>query len=288
MTILHPGCKINLGLRVLSRRADGYHDIESVFLPLASPCDELLIKKTQGRFSLECNVAIGKANTLAKAYRLFQEECSSAPGADIQLIKKIPMGAGLGGGSSDAAAFLIWLNEHSSQPLEPERLLALAARVGADTPFFLINRPAYIAGIGDIIEPFKGFSQPFWIVLVWPGVHSDTSQAFKMLDMRREGKLENGLTKICQADKKSLAENGVATIPDCRNDLETPVFSLFPLLAGLKRFFRRSGAIRAAMSGSGSAIYGIFEAPEIAQKAAKSLRQKYRHTYFLVCKSANG
>ncbi|MBD5552902.1 MAG: 4-(cytidine 5'-diphospho)-2-C-methyl-D-erythritol kinase [Desulfovibrio sp.] len=279
MIALSCGCKLNLGLRILSRLPTGYHELETLFYPLAWPADQLLICQPAGNHAAREIVvccdhpAINpEANLLVRAWRAFAAATCACPGGlVITLRKHIPVGAGLGGGSSDAACLLAWLNNNSPRPLSPASLAALAASLGADVPFFLYNRPCAASGIGDQLQPVSFASQGCYLVIVYPGIAIATHWAFAAWDA------ENSLTKARPAARKTCSKALDFACPE--NDLESPVFASFPELAKIKAELLALGAFSAGMSGSGSSIYGIFAARPAACAAAVSLRRHWPAVY---------
>lgn len=293
MTRLTAGCKVNLGLHVTGVRADGYHELDSLFYPLSTPCDHLEISETGGQgIAVRCDEPglDPERNTLTKAYAAFVKAAGSAPGIMVELRKGIPLGSGLGGGSSDAASLLLWLNQRAAQPLDDACLARAALAVGADTPFFLYNQPCRVQGIGEVLTPmdydFSGLS----LVLVCPGIHVDTAWAFARYDALFPGKgqaaRQNDLTKSpCKANGFFLSGAGdsVWSVWDIRNDLEAVVFPQYPQLAAIKADLLRLGAGAACMSGSGSSVLGLFSraAAARAEDAVAALRKDKRHVYLL-------
>ena len=295
MIRLGAGCKVNLGLRVLGRRPDGYHELDSVFWPLALPRDELRIRLTpEGGIRVRCDApGIDPArNTLTRAHAAFIAEGGAAPGLDVELVKRIPSGAGLGGGSSDAAALLLWLNARAKRPLAPQALARAALTVGADVPFFLTRRPSRVRGIGEVVEPLdvaRADCAPLFLVLVCPGIHVATGQAFARLDELGAmpggaGSSQNNLTKPGRAANE-IRLSGAARL-DLHNDLEAAVFPRHPQLAELKTEFGRLGALAAGMTGSGSSVFGLFAAQAAARAAAARLRGQYPRVYCLALENA--
>ena len=280
MTRLRPGCKINLGLKITGRRKDGYHLLASLFVPLSFPADTLVLEKTNGvGFILECDANFGRENILDKTYSFFCEKTGFNPGVRAILIKRIPTGAGLGGGSSDAASFLKWLNQESGSPLAEGELNETAAAIGADVPFFLLNKPAFVQGIGEIITPVENFPR-LNIVLAFPEVQIGTAWAFKTYDEEYAPPVltEKNLTNPAAMDREFLP--GQRGIPLPANDLEKTVLKHFPQLGELKSLLLEYGASGAGMSGSGSAMYGIYDSGEKALQAARSLRKRFKYVYF--------
>lgn len=287
MIRLTAGCKVNLGLRVLGRRPDGYHELDSLFWPLAAPRDELRIRlRSEPGIVVRCDApGIDPArNTLTRAYAAFLAAAGEAPGVEAELVKRIPSGAGLGGGSSDAAALLLWLDSLRERPLPQAALAQAALAVGADVPFFLSARPSRVRGIGETVEPLEEDWPPLFLVLVCPGIHVATGQAFARLDELRAGSTSGA---ACRAQnsltKRACAVNGISLLGavclDLRNDLEAAVFPRHPQLARLKAELGRLGALAAGMTGSGSSVFGLFAAEAAAQDAATRLRGAYPRVY---------
>ncbi|MDE7241330.1 4-(cytidine 5'-diphospho)-2-C-methyl-D-erythritol kinase [Desulfovibrio sp.] len=288
MTRLRAGCKVNLGLRILGRRPDGYHELDSVFWPLPEPCDDIFIRERQKPgISVVCDApGIDPArNTLTTAHAAFAALAGGAPGLEVRLVKRIPSGAGLGGGRSDAAALLLWLNSLLPEPLPHEKLTRAAVAVGADVPFFLNPRPSRVGGIGEVAEPLAGTLPPLFLVLVCPDIHVATGEAFGRLDELRAadappgaaGAPQNSLTKAARAANGNRLI-GAARL-DLANDLEAAVFPRHPQLAELKARLRGLGALAASMSGSGSSVFGLFAAQAAARDAAARLRGQYPRVY---------
>lgn len=253
----YPNCKINIGLNVVRRRDDGYHDLESVFVPVPL-CDELEINPST-RFSfMQSGINVGcypEDNIVVKAFNLMRKECGTRlPDVEIHLHKRIPFGAGLGGGSSDAAFTLRMLNEIFALGLTNSHLCELAAKLGADCPFFIDNQPAYITGIGDHIEPL-GYNplEGYTLLMVKPDVAVSTAEAYRGVTPRncRNDIADISLPNILRLSPDQWQDSVV-------NDFETSVLRNHPLLAELKENIYAAGALYAAMSGSGSTVFGIF------------------------------
>ena len=288
MQRLRSGCKINVFLHVLGRRPDGYHELFSLFLPLDAPFDEMIVREKQGKgFHFRCNVPgiDPEKNTVAKAWRLYGEATGFTPALDVELVKGVPHGAGLGGGSADAAEMLLFLERRNPRPAGRETLHSLAARIGADVPFFLEKRPCLVEGIGEKLTPLPPESPwlaPLvgaWGVLVCPAVHVDTAWAYAAWDEAHpeifsaddlpeeseEGSKRglNAFTDAAEADKNHRS----VFFPPLRveNGFESVVFGRWPELAKLKALLLREGAFAAGMSGSGSSLFGFFPTAEAAQ-----------------------
>ena len=255
--ITNPNCKINLGLQVVRRRDDGYHDLQTVFVPVPL-CDKLEIIPSE-RFSFAqtgidicCNP---EDNIVVKAFRLMQRECGSRlSNVEINLHKNIPFGAGLGGGSSDAAFALRMLNDIFDLGFDSGRLCLLASKLGADCAFFIDNVPAYATGIGDKLTPL-GFNplEGYKLVLVKPGESVSTAEAYRGVTPREKQ------NKPCPDLSLLLAQPVGSWKDTVANDFESSVFKSHPQLSTLKTDLYTAGALYASMSGSGSTFYGLFE-----------------------------
>lgn len=254
--ITYPNAKINIGLNIVSKRPDGYHNLETVFYPIPL-CDTLSLETLSTTesdtdpylFNIEGTPVDcpPEKNLVIKAYRLLQSEYS-LPAVRIQMRKDIPFGAGLGGGSSDAAFMLKMLNEHFSLGLTTERLEELAARLGADCAFFIQNRPTMAEGIGNIFTPVTLSLKGYTLVLVKPEIHISTQEAYAQVHPHEPEH------RVCDAIRRPI-ETWKETIV---NDFEESLFPNHPELARIKQELYRQGAVYASMSGSGSSIYGIF------------------------------
>ena len=253
--ISFPNCKINLGLHVVGKRPDGYHDLETLFLPVMELCDELEI--VEGPLAMhQDGIALDNTpedNLCMKAWRLLHDEFG-IPSVTIRLKKGIPFGAGLGGGSSDAAFTLKKLNGMFSLGLEDSQLEQRAARLGADCAFFIRNRAAYATGIGDQLEPIEWEveSGKWKVVIEIPeGEHVSTKEAYAGLQRDLFG-----------CPRPDLREAVRRPIDEWRNlivnDFEASVFPSHPAIAALKEEMYRRGALYASMTGSGAAVFGIF------------------------------
>lgn len=255
---LYPCCKINMGLNIIRRRNDGYHDLETVFVPVPW-CDELEITASdtfsfsQSGIEIEGDV---ENNMVVKAYRLVQQQAPHAVGnVEIRLTKNIPFGAGLGGGSSDAAFTILMLNNLFQLGFTHDFMRSLASSIGADCAFFIDCQPAYATGIGDILRPL-GFNplQGYKLILIKPNVAVSTAEAYRGITPRQQDSspFQEGL--LPELLRKPI-ENWRDTVT---NDFEESVFINHQHLAMLKKMMYEAGALYAAMSGSGSTIYGVF------------------------------
>jgi 4-diphosphocytidyl-2-C-methyl-D-erythritol kinase len=265
--------KINLALHVLGRRADGYHELDSIFLPLAL-ADELRLactdsERAEVRCSCPGHAALeGPDNLASRAALAYLEAAGLAQHVEVELHKQIWITAGLGGGSSDAGAVLRALDRRFGR-LAPARLLELARQLGADVPFFLDPRPARARGIGDRLTPLiLGPGAPRHVALANPGVPLRTAGVYAALGI--EPGTSTGAPPLELPDDHILA---AATIPAVvRNDLEPAATRLLPAIAELKRALLRQGAACAAMSGSGPTVFGLFGSADEASRAAVAIR----------------
>lgn len=248
--IAFPNAKINLGLNILSRRPDGYHNLTSCFVPIQW-CDVLEIVRSD-RFSFQSTgLSIPgdeKSNLVIKAYEMLREDFDLSP-VSIHLHKVIPMGAGMGGGSSDAAFALKLLNSLFELELSMDQLEKYAARLGADCPFFIQNKAQLVGGIGEIFESIELDLTGYQMQVVYPGIHVNTGAAFRAITPQDPQFFPAEVLTLSLEEWKGKLIN----------DFEMPVFGLHPELAQIKEAMYRSGAIYAAMSGSGSSIFGIFK-----------------------------
>lgn len=258
----YPNCKINLGLRVTGRRADGYHDLETVFLPVPL-CDELEIEEAcadqdeEVRFVAEGIVLDSTAddNLCVKAYRLLREEFGErVRKVRMRLRKNIPFGAGLGGGSSDAAFALKMLNGMFALGLDAEALKARASRLGADCAFFIDNVPAYALGIGDRLTPVTVDLKDCRLVMAKPEEGVSTREAYAGVDAGRASWQQHYDLPLTEALRLPI-ERWKEVVA---NDFEPSVFAEHPAIADIKRAMYGQGALYASMTGSGATVYGYF------------------------------
>jgi 4-diphosphocytidyl-2-C-methyl-D-erythritol kinase len=260
--------KINLDLRVLHARADGYHEIRTIFhtVSLADRIDVEFTVARRTAIQIDGDVNIPD-NLIMKATRLALETMRTSARVAFRLRKRIPMGAGLGGGSSDAAAVLLALPALAGRAVALPRLMELAAELGSDVPFFLLGGAAVALGRGTEIYPLPDRT-PAAGLIVAPGVHVSTPAAYRALTPRLT--TESQQNKIVSFQSQAWGEVGQGTCAGGVNDFETVVFEQFPQLAALKRRLVKLGANPAMMTGSGSALFGLFGTREHADRAAKS------------------
>ncbi|ACU61219.1 4-(cytidine 5'-diphospho)-2-C-methyl-D-erythritol kinase [Chitinophaga pinensis] len=248
--IVFPNCKINLGLHVVSKRPDGFHELETVFYPL--PLTDALEVLSPGKLSFTTSgihVPGDQTDNLClKAWRLLKQDFPELPEVNIHLHKNIPIGAGLGGGSADAAFMLQLLNNRFQLDLSKEQLISYAAILGSDCPFFIENKAVYATGRGEIMQPISLDLSGWSFVLVYPAVHINTGWAFGRITPQAPAhSLQESIMQPLETWKDTIS-----------NDFEAAVFPAHPELATIKEKLYTAGAVYAAMSGSGSAFVGIF------------------------------
>lgn len=251
--IVFPNCKINLGLHILSKRQDGFHNLETVFYPVALkdalevlPSLGSAIEFTGSGLTVDGNET---DNICIKAYHLLKRDFPQLPFIKMHLHKAIPMGAGLGGGSADGAFTLQLLNKKYSLGLSLQQLIDYALQLGSDCPFFIINKPCYATGRGELLEGIDIQLAGYKIVIVNPGIHVNTGWAFSQITPAEPPK-----------NIKAIITQPIATWKaELINDFENPVFEKYPAIKKIKEELYSKGAVYAAMSGSGSTVYGIFE-----------------------------
>jgi len=249
--VLFPNAKINIGLNILRKREDGFHDIETLFYPIGlKDALEFVVNGTNKVEFNSTGIALGihpEQNIVVKAYRLLQKE-RTLPGLTIHLHKVIPSGAGLGGGSADAAFFMKSLNDHFELNISSEKLKFLAGRLGADCSFFLNNTPAYATGKGDQLQPLSMSLKGYHLLLIKPSFGVETKSAYSGV-----------VPRAYEIDFKEIVCGELANWKDrIKNDFEENVFPQFPELSEIKSKLTEMGADYVSMSGSGSSIYGLF------------------------------
>lgn len=266
MKILAPA-KVNIGLRVIRKRSDTYHDIETVFYPIHL-ADELEISKCE-RHEFYSNIELkADANLCLRSLDFFCERTGMNAEVKIVLKKNIPIGSGLGGGSSDAAAVLLGLQELYGHPLSEIELHDIAVQLGADVPFFLKSVPAYATGKGEVIEPLDLPIESF-ILTVTPDVSVSTALAYSLV--MPTGNKNKSLRDLLL----DLGDSYDAYRESVVNDFETEVMKKFPVIGEIKSEMYKQGAEFALMSGSGSSVYGFFKNETLAKNVAETLNQKF-------------
>jgi 4-diphosphocytidyl-2-C-methyl-D-erythritol kinase len=249
--ISFPCCKINLGLHVTAKRADGFHDLETAFYPVNWNDALEAVSHPEGKgFELRCSGPVSPGpgkNIITKAWELVKAR-TAVPPLMVCLYKNIPAGAGLGGGSADAAFFLKMLRDHFSVHLGDRELFDLALELGSDCPFFLENKPVLASGRGEVFRPLDLSLDSYFIAVVHPGVHISTAEAFGMISPTAPDKAISDILKTDPSQWRHAL----------RNDFEAVAIRKHPELAKLKQQLYDAGAVYASMSGSGSSFYGVF------------------------------
>ena len=262
--LLYPNCKINIGLRVVRKREDGYHDLETIFYPVMGLHDELEVSRISeigygesgmGFSFIQEGLAVDCAaedNLIIKCYQHMRAKYPQISDVRIRFKKNIPFGAGLGGGSSDASHMAIALNELFNLGLTKEQLAEEVSSLGADCPFFVYNTPCYAEGIGDKLTPISLNLSGLQLVMIKPNCGVSTREAYSGIIRHPEveGEIQQAL-----ASGKSFAEMRSLLV----NDFEQTVFALHPEIAAIKQRLLSAGAVYAAMSGSGSTVFGLFQ-----------------------------
>jgi 4-diphosphocytidyl-2-C-methyl-D-erythritol kinase len=252
--LLFPNCKINLGLNILSKREDGFHDIATVFYPVPVTDAIEIISTSANSPSINftsSGIAIdGKAedNICIKAYHLLQKDFPDLPAITMHLHKSIPLGAGLGGGSADGAVTLQLLNKKFNLHISNESLIKYALQLGSDCPFFIINKPCFATGRGEILKDILLDLSAYQIMVINPGIHINTGWAFSQIKPAFPTRSIESIIREPITNWRS----------DLVNDFENPVFEKYPAVKVIKEILYQNGAVYAAMSGSGSSVFGIF------------------------------
>ena len=247
---LHPNCKINIGLRVVRKREDGYHDLETIFYPVYGLHDELEVEIADEFAFLQDGIEVDclpTDNLIYKVYQRMQEHFPQIGNVRIRFKKNIPFGAGLGGGSSDAAYMAIALNELFQLGLTQEQLAEEVRPLGADCPFFIYNTPCYAEGIGDKLTPISLDLSGIRLVMIKPNCGVSTKEAYA------------GIKPKGSSELFKVVQNGSELFKEATNDFEDTVFVAHPEIAEIKQRLLDAGAVYAAMSGSGSTVFGLFE-----------------------------
>ena len=279
---LEAPAKVNLGLRVVGRRADGYHELESLFAPI-DLADAIALRIEPARTAVVAIELAGDAtgappdgtNLAVRAARAFLAKGAIGARVAIQLTKRTPVAAGLGGGSSDAAAVLRGLAQAFPAALANAALEEIALGLGADVPFFLDPRPAWVTGIGERREPVAGLP-PLALLLANPGEPLATAEVFRAFDaLARPGAAPSAPSAPPQSLARELADDR-ALAARLHNDLEEPAVRLCPPIARLRAQLSAAGARAVAMSGSGATLYGVYADRPAAERAAAALAQPER------------
>ena len=255
-----PIAKINLGLNVVERRADGYHNLETVFYPV-SICDALEVFEMDEQFpsAVDCDLKVTnividgdeQKNLVVRAYNLLKQDFPTLPRIHAHLYKGIPTQAGMGGGSSDCGFMITLLNQMFQLGLSNQQMIDYAARLGADCAFFILNKPCYAEGIGEKLEPISLSLRGWYLAVVRPDIPVSTKEAFSLITPQHPAQ-----------NCRDIVMQPVETWRDClTNDFEKSVFALHPEIGAIKDRLYDMGAVYAAMSGSGSSLFGLFREP---------------------------
>ena len=247
--IAFPNCKINLGLNIIRKREDGFHDLETIFLPVPFTDVLEIISSDKTELTVTGLPVNATENLCIKAYNLLQQKFPELPPVKMHLHKVVPMGAGLGGGSSDASFILNMLIEKFELNVNPKKLTDIALQLGSDCHFFLINKSCYATGRGEILEPLDLDLTNYKILIINPGIHIDTKWAFsKIFPEERKKSIKEIIAQPIETWKEEL-----------QNDFEIPVFAEYPEIEKLKNDLYELGATYASLSGSGSSVFGLFK-----------------------------
>ncbi len=276
-------CKVNLLLNILGKRADGFHELETVMHPVAL-CDELQFQRGGKGIQLTCSeptLPTDSSNLVHRAAAAFLQATGLTEGVKIHLRKRIPLAAGLGGGSGNAAHTLAGLNQLFGQPLLPGQLAGMAATLGSDVPFFLQDQPALASGRGDRIAPLPPFPalRGAFAFLIHPGFGISTAWAYRSLAKYpdsfngRPGRAQNLITLLQTADLDGAAK-------EFYNSLEAPVLTKYPLLVLFQEFLKAEGTAAALMSGSGSTTFALLKNQAAAEKLMERFRSKFGSSYW--------
>ena len=251
--ILFPNAKINIGLNIVSKRPDGYHNLQTIFYPVTIRDAIEVVEAPELQFSSSGLNIPGNAddNLCLKAYHLLKEDFAELPTVHIHLHKHIPIGAGLGGGSADASFFIKLINQEFNLGMENSQMELYASKIGSDCAFFIQNKPAYAVEKGEQLSLVDLDLSTYFIVLVMPPIGVSTAQAYQGLSPAPAANSLTEMIKLPLTDWKSTI----------KNDFEHSVFSQYPEIAKIKASLYEAGALYASMSGSGSSVYGIFKDP---------------------------
>jgi 4-diphosphocytidyl-2-C-methyl-D-erythritol kinase len=271
-------CKVNLLLNILGKRADGFHELETIMQPV-NFCDELVFERGGSGVQLSCSdktLPVNSKNLVFRAAKKILKAAKIRDGVKIHLEKKIPLAAGLGGGSGDAATTLLALNELFSRPLAPEKLFEIAAALGSDIPFFLQDKPALANGRGEKIQPLENFPalKGKAFLLIHPGFGISTPWAYQNLARFPEA-LNGKAGRAKDLISKLQTNNWPAVADGFYNSLEAPALEKFPILQLFQEFLRANGALATLMSGSGSTTFAICENVLSAESLAEKFKSKF-------------
>lgn len=264
--LLFPNAKINLGLSILNKREDRYHNLESVFLPIPITDSLEFIESDEVKFESNIEIDDEKSNSVLMAYNLLKQDFE-LPLLSIYLYKNIPIGAGIGGGSADGAFMLKGLNDFYELGLTNKELKIYANKIGSDCPFFIDNKPSFVEGTGDILQEIKVDLSSYYFAIINPNIHISTKEAFENLTLAPENR-----ASLLSVVKNEPIENWKKHIV---NDFESSVFNAYPEIEKIKTDLYQKGAIYASMTGTGSTVYGVFD--------KKIELNEFDSSYFKVC-----
>ncbi|MBN2135467.1 MAG: 4-(cytidine 5'-diphospho)-2-C-methyl-D-erythritol kinase [Acidobacteria bacterium] len=266
--------KINLDLKILRKRDDGYHDISTIFQTI-SLYDELFFKESD-QIIINCSntgIPTDERNLIYKAIKLLEDESGITIGAEIELNKNIPHGGGLGGGSSNAAVTLLAINEMYSLGYSHEELTRFGALLGSDVPFFFVGGTAHGTGKGEILTPMEDI-EDVQILLALPGLQISTAKAYK--------KVSELLTSKDRANNITTFKEGKRTLRSLTNDFEKILFPEYPLLEDITNRLQILGAVKAGVTGSGSTLFGLFPIPHIIDDTVYEMETSFPQVVFTV------
>ena len=255
--ILYPNCKINLGLNIIRKREDGYHDLETVFFPVG--LKDALVGIRSKDNSIKSGVQLNcfglsisgknEDNLCVKAYHLLKTDFPNLPAVRLHLHKGIPIGAGMGGGSADGAFTLILLNQLFQLDLSEKQLMQYAFQLGSDCPFFILNKPCFATGRGEVMQEIELDLSDYSFIIVNPNIHISTAQAFSQIIPTQSSQSIFDIIKFPINQWKEFLVNG----------FEKSIFESYPTIAHIKMDLYEKGAVYASMTGSGSTVYGVFK-----------------------------
>lgn len=279
--------KINLYLKITGKRSNGYHELESLFLPLAEPCDSIAIdpEALPGAITVGCSdimIPGGNKNIAGKAAELWAKKAAAVMHWDINILKNIPVAAGMGGGSSDAAKVLTLLNSHYNNKLTDDELQEAALSLGADVPFFLDPVPAIMTGIGETASPLDFKIPELNILLISPGFPVSAAEGYKLMPPEKISVMnEDHRKELLNSLRSGDIEKFSSLI---FNDLQDGVFNKYPILEVVSSAVKNSGALTVLMTGSGPTLFGIYPDKQTREKAAEELSAIYSE--FRIIKAA--
>jgi 4-diphosphocytidyl-2-C-methyl-D-erythritol kinase len=274
MKILSPA-KVNLFLQITGKRPDGFHELFSLMCCL-NLFDIIFLEFGGKKIEIESTnrqIPLDETNVAYRAAALFFNSLKISDGLCIRIEKSLPVAAGLGGGSSNAASVLLGLNQHYGLPFSRDQLMSMGLEIGADVPFFIFQKPAFASGIGEILEAFPG-SLPYHILLINPGVEVHTGEIYRNLNLRLT-KCKKIITKLF------LKQSGFDPSLHLCNDLESVTIAKFPVIESLKRQLLKHGALGALMSGSGPTVFGLFPDLHQAEEARQAIGRDRRLNAYL-------